>query len=53
MLAHGFERFVHTPSGGGSGLGLSIVAAVAQAHGGCAGASNRDSGGATVWMRLP
>jgi signal transduction histidine kinase len=53
MLAHGFERFVHTRSGGGSGLGLSIVAAVAHAHGGSAGVSNRPSGGSEVWIRLP
>lgn len=53
MLAHGFERFVRGPSGGGSGLGLSIVAAVAEAHGGCAGVSNRAGGGSAVWIRLP
>ena len=53
MLAHGFERFVHNRSSGGSGLGLSIVAAVAAAHGGCAGVSNLTSGGSSVWIRLP
>lgn len=53
MLAHGFERFVHTPAGGGSGLGLSIVAAVAAAHGGTSGLANRPSGGSAVWIRLP
>jgi two-component system OmpR family sensor kinase len=53
MLAHGFERFVHTRTGGGSGLGLAIVAAVAEAHGGTAGVANHDSGGATAWIRLP
>lgn len=53
MLAHGFERFAHTPAGGGSGLGLSIVAAVAEAHGGTAGLGNRVSGGSLAWIRLP
>ncbi len=53
MLAHGFERFTHNPSKGGSGLGLSIVAAVAKAHGGSAGLCNRPTGGSAVWIRLP
>lgn len=53
MLAHGFERFVHTRSGGGSGLGLPIVAAVAAAHGGSTGAANGAAGGCGVWIRLP
>jgi signal transduction histidine kinase len=53
MLAHGFERFFHTPSTTGSGLGLSIVAAVAEAHAGCAGVTNRLTGGSDVWIRLP
>jgi len=53
MLAHGFERFAHSPSGGGSGLGLSVVAAVSRAHGGCAGAGNPATGGAQAWIRLP
>jgi two-component system OmpR family sensor kinase len=51
-----FERFSRanasreTP---GVGLGLAIVAAIAQAHGGTATASNRGDGGAEVTMRLP
>ncbi len=53
MLAHGFERFASTPLTGGSGLGLSIVAAVAKAHGGSAGAVNQPTGGSDVWIRLP
>lgn len=53
MLAHGFERFVHARSGGGSGLGLPIVAEVAAAHGGSAGVINLSAGGCVVWMRLP
>lgn len=53
MLAHGFERFAHSPSSAGSGLGLSIVAAIANAHGGSTGLCNRPAGGAAVWIRLP
>ena len=37
----------------GSGLGLSIVAAVAAAHGGSAHAENGPDGGADVWIALP
>ena len=53
MLVHGFERFAHTRSTGGSGLGLSIVAAVAQAHSGSEGVANRPTGGSDVWIQLP
>jgi signal transduction histidine kinase len=38
---------------GGAGLGLSIVAAVAAAHGGRAAASPRDGGGLVVTIMLP
>jgi signal transduction histidine kinase len=48
-----FSRADEARSGGGSGLGLSIVDVVAQAHGGAAGARNRTSGGADVWLSLP
>lgn len=53
MLLHAFERFAHTRSTGGSGLGLSIVASVAQAHAGSTGVVNRPTGGSDVWIRLP
>ncbi|MDX6367543.1 MAG: hypothetical protein QOK30_2619 [Nocardioidaceae bacterium] len=53
MLSHGFERFAHSPSGGGNGLGLSVVAAVSRAHGGCAGVGNPTTGGSQAWIRLP
>ncbi|GAB3482519.1 sensor histidine kinase [Nocardiopsis coralliicola] len=38
---------------GGSGLGLSIVASIAAAHGGSASAAPRDGGGLAVAVRLP
>jgi signal transduction histidine kinase len=57
-LPQAFERFSRPDSGrtrsdGGSGLGLSIVKAIAQAHGGRATARNQPSGGAAVRMDLP
>jgi len=60
-----FEPFRRLPStepltdsdslaiGRGAGLGLSIVRAVARAHGGEVDASPRDEGGLTVRVRLP
>jgi heavy metal sensor kinase len=44
-----FDRF----EGSGAGLGLSIVDAIARAHGGSAHADNRPEGGADVWIALP
>jgi signal transduction histidine kinase len=37
----------------GLGLGLAIVRAIAEAHGGSAGASRRRGGGAAFWVELP
>jgi two-component system, OmpR family, sensor histidine kinase BaeS len=53
-----FERFYQAdPSRsrgtGTSGLGLSIVRALAEAHGGRAGAENLAGGGARLWVELP
>jgi two-component system OmpR family sensor kinase len=48
-----FSRADEARSGGGSGLGLSIVALIAEAHGGSAHAANRPDGGADVWLTLP
>lgn len=53
-----FDRFYRAdPSrsrrSGGSGLGLAIVAAISEAHGGSATASNLPGGGAQVTFRLP
>ncbi len=53
MLEHAFERFAQARSTGGSGLGLSIVAVIAEAHGGTAGVMNQQPRGADVWIRLP
>jgi two-component system, OmpR family, sensor kinase len=56
FLARAFDRFSRADearSAGGSGLGLSIVALIAQAHGGTTGAANRPDGGADVWLTLP
>lgn len=48
-----FSRSDEARSGGGAGLGLSIVELVARAHGGTAGLRNRPGGGADVWLSLP
>src|SRR5262249_57731862 len=53
-----FERFTRgDPSRsrgtGGAGLGLSIVAAIVEAHGGRVRASTRDGGGSMFEVRLP
>jgi two-component system OmpR family sensor kinase len=54
-----FERFYRVDasrqrgSGGGSGLGLSIVAAVVDAHGGRVGVRPTAGGGATFRLELP
>ena len=54
-----FERFYRVDSsrrrgtGGGSGLGLSIVAAVTAAHGGTVDVRTTPGGGATFRVRLP
>jgi two-component system OmpR family sensor kinase len=56
FLPAAFERFTRADpgrTGGGAGLGLAIVDAIARAHGGRAGAANRDGGGADVWLRVP
>jgi signal transduction histidine kinase len=46
-----FSRADESRGRGGSGLGLAIVQAIAEAHGGSAGASNL-AGGADVWISL-
>jgi heavy metal sensor kinase len=56
FLGHAFERFSRDDrgrNGAGAGLGLAIVEAISQAHGGEAHAANRPGGGADVWLVLP
>lgn len=58
FLPHAFERFRRPDADrsraeGGAGLGLSIVEAIARAHGGSALARNRSGGGAEVILLLP
>ncbi len=55
FLPHAFERFRRADPARaeeGAGLGLSIVAAIAQAHSGRAEARNAPAGGADVWIEL-
>jgi heavy metal sensor kinase len=56
FLPRAFERFARADearSGAASGLGLAIVQAVAEAHGGSARVENRGDGGASVTLVLP
>jgi signal transduction histidine kinase len=50
-----FQRFTHAdgPRPAGAGLGLSIVAAIAQAHGGTVSVAETPGGGATLELRVP
>jgi two-component system OmpR family sensor kinase len=56
--SHAFERFyradpTRSRASGGAGLGLSIVAAVTEAHGGTASVSSTPGEGATFRIELP
>jgi two-component system OmpR family sensor kinase len=58
FLAEAFEPFRRLDAGrsrtdGGTGLGLTIVRAVAEAHRGSVAAANRDTGGAIVELLIP
>jgi heavy metal sensor kinase len=56
VLERAFEPFTRSASehdDDGAGLGLAIVRAVAEAHGGSATARNLDGGGAVVSLDLP
>jgi PAS domain S-box-containing protein len=53
-----FRRFVHHESGSdraqvGVGLGLSVVKAIVEAHGGEVGIEGRPGGGSLFWFTLP
>ena len=56
LVGQAFERFARLDQArarGGSGLGLSIVRAIAEAHGGSAHLANMNGSGADVWVSLP
>jgi len=56
FLPRAFERFSRADvarAGGGAGLGLAIVDAIARAHGGSATATNRAEGGAEITLFIP
>lgn len=53
-----FRRFVHRDmeqdrAQVGAGLGLSVVKAIVEAHGGQVGVEGREGGGAVFWFTLP
>lgn len=55
FAARAFDRFSRADearSPGGAGLGLAIVDAIAQAHGGTAAVANRNGSGADAWITL-
>ena len=56
FVARAFDRFSRADAargGGGSGLGLSIVKTIAEAHDGTAHVANLVPGGTDAWMALP
>jgi signal transduction histidine kinase len=56
LLPRAFDRFSRADPArqrGGVGLGLAVVQMIARAHGGRAGAGNRPTGGADVWLSIP
>jgi len=52
-LAYVFESFYSGSSRGGTGMGLAIVKAIVEAHGGTVSAENLLGGGASFRLRLP
>lgn len=56
LIGRTFERFTRSDqarTSAGSGLGLSIVKTIAEAHGGSVQAANTGTGGAEITLRLP
>jgi two-component system sensor histidine kinase KdpD len=55
LLRRIFDKFFRAPNAppGGSGLGLTIVKGLIEAHGGMVSADNRPGGGAIFSLRLP
>jgi two-component system OmpR family sensor kinase len=56
FLGHALDRFTRADAArgsGGSGLGLSIVKAIAQSHDGTAHVANSADEGADAWISLP
>src|SRR5215469_2072743 len=52
-LAYVFESFRSGASRGGTGIGLAIVKAIVEAHGGTVSAENLPAGGASFRLRFP
>jgi two-component system sensor histidine kinase KdpD len=48
-----FDKFVRASTAPGAGLGLAVVRAIVQAHGGTVAAENRPGGGAALRVVLP
>jgi signal transduction histidine kinase len=53
LIEHVFERHAKGHHSSGHGLGLAFVDAVVRAHGGTVTASNCESRGAMITIRLP
>lgn len=51
--AHLFDKFVRASAAPGAGLGLAVVRAIVQAHGGTVSAENQPGGGAVFRVILP
>ncbi|MEJ2747298.1 MAG: ATP-binding protein, partial [Anaerolineae bacterium] len=56
--AQAFQPFAHSRAAAssvrhGAGLGLSVVKAIVEAHGGQVGLTDRPGGGSVFWFTLP